>query len=323
MIEYLHDDQYTNDNIAVFRFLCREWTIYFATMHTRTTMDAIKRKLLEMKVRYINRAPDGTWSYWTKYDDIMEFSPYETAITDIETDRLDQAELTGMSSPTDKLPDTTEETADKYLIQPPEPPSPTEATPEKDFTVSHEIDRRHMDEQTALTPVMQEHASPTSAAPTASVQDRPSDTILAPYTKTADAEPTEDRGYSSDASLSSHMDSMLDEDDQDPFIPVPMRGRYKKSKYQFLQMPNSKSPVDLTESPDTKFPKTTRKSESLTSPLPSTRYDTSAALPEASQMSTFSELLNDRIVEMMAKVDNREQSILAKMDEREDSLRKM
>ena len=99
MIEYLSDDQYIDDKIDILRFICREWTTYSTRMHIRTTIEAVKGKLLEMKVRYINCTLDGTWSYWTTYDDIMEFVPYSSDKSDRETTQMDQAELTDTSPP--------------------------------------------------------------------------------------------------------------------------------------------------------------------------------------------------------------------------------
>jgi transketolase N-terminal domain/subunit len=116
MIAYLHDDQYIDDKIDILRFLCREWTTYSPTMHTQTTMDAVKRKLLGMKVRYINRTSDGTWLYWTTYDDIMEFVPYSSEKSVTEPAQLDQAELTDTAPPAMMATDITEK---YYLRQPP------------------------------------------------------------------------------------------------------------------------------------------------------------------------------------------------------------
>ena len=322
MIEHLHDDKDTDDNLEVFRFLCREWTTYSSTMHTRTTMEAVKRKLLETGVRYIHRATDGMWSYWTTYDDIMEFQPYQENSSDTDANQLDHAE--SMDDSVDVAVDR-DTTTEKYLIQPSEEedilPTEDSTMPYADPTATQQLRRMTMADHVSMPPMLHEHTS--QPADDRDVQTDKSNQTRILNVETADAAKTADKGYSSNASLSSHMDSMIDDEDQDPFIPVPMRGRYKKSKYQFLQMPNSTSPIDLTESPDRKITRIMPKLASLETPPPSARFDTAEALLESAQKSTFSEILNDRINEMMTRVEIKEQSILEKMEAREESLRKM
>ena len=77
MVEYLRDDPTVNDNLDIFRFICREWYALERTLHTKATMDTVKRRLVALGVRYIQRTPDQNWTYWNDYSPlaIMEFYP--------------------------------------------------------------------------------------------------------------------------------------------------------------------------------------------------------------------------------------------------------
>ena len=78
MVEYLRDDPVVNDDLNVFRFICRDWHIVLArTLHTKATIDTIKRRLVAMGIRYIHRTQDMNWHYWNDYTPlaIMEFHP--------------------------------------------------------------------------------------------------------------------------------------------------------------------------------------------------------------------------------------------------------
>jgi hypothetical protein len=83
MIRYLHDDPTVYDNLEILRFIYKEWPIMENTLHTKTTMDTLKRRLLSMNVRYIHRGKDpGNWAYWRDYTDdgMLE---YHTAPADM------------------------------------------------------------------------------------------------------------------------------------------------------------------------------------------------------------------------------------------------
>jgi hypothetical protein len=77
MVEYLREDPTVNDNLDIFRFICRDWYTLERTLHTKVTMDTVKRRLLALGVRYIQRTQDQNWTYWNDYSPfaIMEFYP--------------------------------------------------------------------------------------------------------------------------------------------------------------------------------------------------------------------------------------------------------
>ena len=75
MMEYLRDDPVANDDLRVLRFICRDWHVLERTINTKTTVDTIKRQLMSLGIRYIQRTPDMNWHYWNDYSPIamMEF----------------------------------------------------------------------------------------------------------------------------------------------------------------------------------------------------------------------------------------------------------
>ena len=77
MVTYLRDDPTVNDDLDVFRFICHDWYVLERMLHTKATMDTVKRRLLALGIRYIHRTPDQNWSYWNDYSPlaIMEFYP--------------------------------------------------------------------------------------------------------------------------------------------------------------------------------------------------------------------------------------------------------
>ena len=77
MVTYLRDDPTVNEDLNVLRFICRDWHVLEHTLHTKATMDTVKRRLLALGVRYIHRTPDQNWHYWNDYSplSIMEFYP--------------------------------------------------------------------------------------------------------------------------------------------------------------------------------------------------------------------------------------------------------
>ena len=78
MTAYLREDPTMNDDLQVFRFICRDWYMLEGTLHTRATMDTVKRCLLALGItRYIHRTPNHNWHYWNDYTAlaIMDFYP--------------------------------------------------------------------------------------------------------------------------------------------------------------------------------------------------------------------------------------------------------
>jgi hypothetical protein len=61
MVSYLRDDPTVNDDLDVFRFICRGWYVLERTLHIKATMDTVKRRLLALGIRYIHRTPDQNW----------------------------------------------------------------------------------------------------------------------------------------------------------------------------------------------------------------------------------------------------------------------
>ena len=85
MIRYLHDDPTVYDNLEILRFIYKEWPTLATTIHTKTMMDTLKRRLVLMNVRYIYRGEDpGDWAYWRDYTDdgMLE---YHIAPTDMSS----------------------------------------------------------------------------------------------------------------------------------------------------------------------------------------------------------------------------------------------
>jgi hypothetical protein len=104
MVEYLREDPMVNDDLDVFRFICRDWYTLERTLHTRTTIDTIKRRLLSLGIRYIYRHTDQNWYYWNDYIPLgmMDFQPAMTERTEIlfpPVRQTDAAQSTPAASP--------------------------------------------------------------------------------------------------------------------------------------------------------------------------------------------------------------------------------
>jgi hypothetical protein len=76
MIDFLHEDTTLDTNPRIALFLLRQWGDLSNTIHTVSTMELVKNRLLEMGVPYIRRIQqgDGTtlrdtvrWEYWNNY----------------------------------------------------------------------------------------------------------------------------------------------------------------------------------------------------------------------------------------------------------------
>ena len=77
MMEYLRNDPVANDDLRVLCFICRNWHILEQTINSKATIDTIKRQLMSLGIRYIQRTPDMNWHYWNDYTPLgmMEFYP--------------------------------------------------------------------------------------------------------------------------------------------------------------------------------------------------------------------------------------------------------
>ena len=88
LVAYLQVDPLRDDDIKILRFLRREWTAMQVTLHTTSTMDALKQTLLDMEVPYLRRVPTGDprstsarkWEYWNDYspEGIKKFLEQQT-----------------------------------------------------------------------------------------------------------------------------------------------------------------------------------------------------------------------------------------------------
>ena len=77
MIDFLHEDTTLDTNPRIALFLLRQWGDLSHTIHTVSTMELVKNRLLEMGVPYIRKIQqegDGTtlrdtvrWEYWNNY----------------------------------------------------------------------------------------------------------------------------------------------------------------------------------------------------------------------------------------------------------------
>jgi hypothetical protein len=85
MIGYLHDDPLLDADPQILRFLLKEWPGFQQSMHLTTTIDNVKRRLLQMRVRYIQFRDDKDWLYWTDYTQTGIFAFHDAPHT-MDTD---------------------------------------------------------------------------------------------------------------------------------------------------------------------------------------------------------------------------------------------
>ena len=227
-----------------------------------------------MGVRYIHRATDGTWLYWTTYDDIKEFQPYQKNSSNTDPTQLNQDDSLDGSVEGEVDRDTTTE---KCLIQPPEEPDilPTEDSlmPYEAPTATQQLRRMTMMEQASLPSMLREHTLQT-ADDDRDIQNSTPNPAQTLHTETAPVEKTMDKGYSSDASLSSHMDSTSDDDDQDPgFFTGSDAGTIQKVSISFFKCRTRKVQSISQKAQIVKLPKSCQNQHCLQHhPLRQIRY---------------------------------------------------
>ena len=76
---YIRDNPTVNKDLDIFRFICCDWYVLECMLHTKATLDTIKRRLLPLSlgVRCIHRDQNQNWQYWNDYIPLalMDFHP--------------------------------------------------------------------------------------------------------------------------------------------------------------------------------------------------------------------------------------------------------
>jgi hypothetical protein len=94
MVAYLRDDPTINDDLNVLRFICRDWYTLERTLHTKATIDTIKRRLIALGIRYIHRTPDLQWQYWNDYTPLAMMNFYPAQEERLETPKASPDRMT-------------------------------------------------------------------------------------------------------------------------------------------------------------------------------------------------------------------------------------
>jgi hypothetical protein len=336
MVEYLREDPMVNDNLDVFRFICRDWYTLERTLHTRTTIDTIKRRLLSLGIRYIYRHTDQNWYYWNDYTPLgmMDFYPAMTERTE------------PMS-----LPASTTEAAHDTPAASPEA-SPTHQHSMTQYPDLSPMDRKahtsseqHTLETMPIAPPR--HSTSQSGAGNINLGSRSTDSVSSAEETTEDEveylgtqKPVleSDESDTSDEDVKPHAVaprkypfSSTALRDEEGFTPVLARNsrRTKKS-----QTPASMSPLDntymTTQQPTENTKMKPQRDLNMAAPPAEiqlrTQHDTVSHMGDhirlPVQVDTVTEILQERLNEMTNQIEKREQKLIDKIQNTEDRLQK-
>ena len=254
MVEYLRDDPVVINDLAVFRFICRDWYVLERTLHTKATIDTIKRRLVAMGVRYIHRTLDMNWHYWNDYTPlaIMDFYPMPEE-EQLETPRASpsSADIHPRPKDTEDIPPTVQlhpspgvESIQEYA---PDPTAQTEHTSPEQMPF---VPPRHSTSPSgaAAYPVGSRTTDSSSTTDTSTEDEVVYLRTQKPVPEDKDWDTSEDEGHNPDAAAMPHtskrgIPNTSARNDEDGFTPVPMR---HNRKYRRSQTPTT--PIFETQS---------------------------------------------------------------------------
>jgi hypothetical protein len=341
MVTYLREDPTVNEDLDVFRFICRDWYVLERTLHTKATMDTVKRRLLALGIRYIHRTSDQNWYYWNDYSPlaIMEFYPVSGDMdrSPTVTQRRPDTEQF-LQDVSQDVPTLTEPTI-PFLDTPPRLPHDSTAmtAPTGHERLSLETmpiapPRQSTSQSGAASINIGGHTTDSSES-----EDTSTDEDEVVYIRTQKPVTTED---DSEASVdNTRPRSTFDKQDKPPdtqsnwneegFTTVRTRQERRQRKSQTPSTPsadrkqpatqNRGNPVHVASTVKASLPPTEIR-------ITAQRDDYSNMEEQALQlpvpMDTLTEILQERLEEMTAKIDRREQQLIDELRNAEERLHK-
>ena len=336
MVAYLRDNPTVNDDLNVLRFICRDWYTLERTLHTRATIDTIRRRLNTLGIRYIHRTPDQQWYYWNDYTPLamMDFYP-------VTTDRLE----TPKPSPRGKVRTEAPTPPRQSRASLPSTPDGVFNTEQTELTGQERISLETM----PLAPPR--HSTSQSGAANIQLANRSTDASSYKDDTTEDeveyigtrkpdpeADDSTDTSDSVDKQITPvktkiHPETPSSSDD-DGFTPVVTRQNRRNKK-----SPAPVSNIHHTTDQEKQFPSSQTRHQTENSgilpmqdisppveirltelPDAHSRMEDHLNLPV--QVDTVTEMLQERLFEMTNTIDRREQQLLARLRTSEERLYK-
>ena len=320
MIGYLHDDPLLDANPQILRFLLKEWPGFQQSMHLTTTMDNVKKRLLQMRVRYIQFRDNQDWLYWTDYTQTGIFAFHDaphtmatdmTVMPDPETSETTDVQNV-METPhphtstTTELADTSIDTEDILLAtdttRPPHSATSTPRNPTSQISVAWTGELHRMrDHNTTDSPHLDSENSDDVSSQLLTPRESPT-------TKTypSHANPTSPIQKMTSLHMTDVIDlsspestiAMAEHDPHDGFITVQHRSNSAKRRSIQTTLPWS------TPKSDGK-PKATSRPATVIAPANITR--TPLAPLQRIQVDTFTDILHERMQAVETSIRTHEQ----------------
>ena len=110
MVKYLMDDPLVYDDLLVLRFVYKEWPLLQHSISTKLTVEIVKKRLLNMQVRYIQFTTTQDWIYWNDYTEegILAFSPTQADTDIVQPDKREVIKTPDAMDQAGKTSDTLE-----------------------------------------------------------------------------------------------------------------------------------------------------------------------------------------------------------------------
>ena len=313
MVQYLQEDPLVYNDILILRFVYKEWPLLQHSITTKITMDIVRKKLIAMQVRYIQCNENQEWVYWNDYTEegVLAFCPppdtkERQLMEDVIVSETPDEEkiqphimLPEQQNPLDEnINDASSEdtttTAQAPLVMEEDPYQKTSTKKDRDTHTSHWMqqlqkqisqDNRYFD-----TP----ESSAVSMADSPLLTPRPSPSVDSTRLNTSQV-------LHDVIDLSSPEDMQADKKqqermDDDGFIKVGSRHISQRKSIQ-TKLPWSRSkltPKELNLQPHI-----------LTETRPQV-FKPAQPPTKQIQIDTFTEILQDRIVEALSRIDTRE-----------------
>ena len=334
MIMYLHNDPHTADTIAMLQFIIREWPIYEMTLQTKLGRDKLKRRLLELGIRYIHwNANTNDWSFWTTYNDdvMMSFYPTpksqnqlietrDTTPEKMSTPRQSQAVITVLNAQINTR-EPSENDTDEDIQEPPKYPTTYQRHLDSDLEEIAGIPDDDSDDESDWNTKMK----PTPSTPQVKIEPMSEKQQVIPRLLTP-------------KSMTSSMTSITGtkqkpyEIDDEGFATVPMRQSHLRQN--LAQRTSSRNPPQKHRNTEQDSADTEDEDNDSFTDTPPSPYDIDLRtpprhtptpdLPETTLPSTdeFSAIINARRMhKVWTKMDNREHQLRTTLEEHEERMR--
>ena len=108
MVEHLRDDPLVYDDLLVLRFVYKEWPLLQHSISTKLTVEMVKKRLLDLQVRYLRFTANQDWMYWNDYTEegILAFLPTQDSMDMVQQDISEVSKTPGIMDQARQTPDT-------------------------------------------------------------------------------------------------------------------------------------------------------------------------------------------------------------------------